>query len=41
MTQVIWKNILHFELTTKDRNGKENVYQLKLSLTEITKSDGD
>ena len=35
------ENILHFELTTKDRNGKENVYQLKLSLTEITKSDGD
>ena len=35
------ENILHFELTTKDRNGKENVYQLQLSLTEITKSDGD
>jgi hypothetical protein len=35
------ENILLFELTTKDRNGKENVYQLQLSLTEITKSDGD
>ena len=35
------KSILHFELTTKDRNGKEHVYQLQLSLTEITKSGGD
>ena len=35
------ENILHFDLTTKDRNGKENVYQLQLSLTEITKSDVD
>lgn len=35
------KNILHFELTTKDRDGNENVYQLELSLTEITKSNGD
>lgn len=31
------KNILYFELTTKDRDGKENVYQLQLSLSEITK----
>ena len=31
------KNILYFELTTKDRDGKENVYQLQLSLTEIRK----
>ena len=35
------KNILYFELTTKDRDGKENVYQLQLPLTEITKSNGD
>ena len=35
------KNILYFELTTKDMDGNENVYQLELSLTEITKSDGD
>ena len=30
------KNILYFELTTKDRDGKENVYLLQLPLTEIT-----
>ena len=35
------KNIFYFELTTKDMDGNENVYQLELSLTEITKSDGD
>lgn len=35
------KNILYFELTAKDMDGNENVYQLELSLTEITKSDGD
>ena len=29
------KNILYFELTTKDREGKENVYQLQQPLTEI------
>ena len=33
------KNILYFELTTKDRDGKENVYQLQLSLTEITENN--
>ena len=31
------KNILYFELTTKDKDGKESVYQLQMSLTEITK----
>lgn len=31
-------NILYFELTTKDKNGKESVYQLQLSLKEITKN---
>ena len=30
------KNTLWFELTTKDKNGKEDVYQLQMSLTEIT-----
>ena len=34
-------NTLYFELTTKDKDGKENVYQLKMSLTEITKNDGN
>lgn len=28
------KNILYFELTTKDKDGKENVYQLQLSITK-------
>lgn len=31
-------NTLYFELTTKDKNGKESVYQLQMSLTEITKN---
>ena len=35
------KNILYFELTTKDRDGKENVYQLQLPLSEITKSNSE
>lgn len=35
------KNILYFELTTKDRDGKENVYQLQLSLSEITKNNSE
>ena len=32
------KNILYFELATKDKDGKENVYQLQMSLTEITEN---
>lgn len=28
------KNILYFELTTKDKDGKESVYQLQMSLTK-------
>lgn len=32
------ENILYFELTMKDKNGKEIVYQLQMSLTEITKN---
>lgn len=35
------KNILYFELTTKDRDGKENVYQLQLPLSEITKNNSE
>ena len=31
-------NTLYFELTTKDKSGKESVYQLQMSLTEITKN---
>lgn len=34
------KNSLYFELATKDKNGKENVYSLQMSLTEITKNAG-
>lgn len=33
------KNLLFFELTAKDTDGKENVYQLQLSLTEVTEND--
>ena len=32
---------LYFELTTKDKYGTENVYQPQMSLTEITKNDGN
>lgn len=32
---------LYFELTTKDKYGMENVYQLQMALTEITKNDGN
>ena len=35
------KNILYFELTAKDRDGKENVYQLQLPLSEITKNNSE
>ena len=35
------KNALYFELITKDKNGEESVYQLQMSLTEITKSADD
>ena len=35
------ENVLYFELTTKNKNGEENVYQLQMSLTEITKNAGD
>lgn len=35
------ENILYFELTTKDMNGKENVYQLQLPLSEITKNNSE
>ena len=35
------ENVLYFELTTKNKNGEENVYQLQISLTEITKNAGD
>lgn len=31
-------NNLYFELTTTDINGQENIYQLQLAVTEITKS---
>lgn len=31
-------NTFYFKLTTEDRNGKESVYQLQMSLTEITKN---
>ena len=34
-------NNLYFELTTKNKNGEENVYQLQMSLTEITENAGD
>lgn len=34
-------NTLYFELTTKDKHGKESVYQLQMSLTEITKKADD
>ena len=34
-------DVLYFELTTKNKNGEENVYQLQMSLTEITKNAGD
>ena len=33
--------MLYFELTTKDKYGTENVYQLQMALTEITKNDGN
>lgn len=36
-----WGNTLFFELTTKDKYGTENVYQLQMALTEITKNDGN
>ena len=32
---------LCFELTMKDKYGTENVYQLQMALTEITKNDGN
>ena len=32
---------LYFELTTKDKYGTENVYQLQMALTEITKNNGN
>jgi hypothetical protein len=32
------KNTLYFELITKDKYGEESVYQLQMSLTEITKN---
>ena len=35
---MIWKNTLYFELAVKDKNGKESVYQLQMSLTEITQN---
>lgn len=35
------KNNLYFELTTIDTHGEENVYQLQMSLTEITKAVGN
>ena len=35
------ENTLYFELAAKDKNGKESVYQLQMSLTEITKNDGN
>lgn len=33
--------MLYFELTTKDKYGTENVYQLQMALTEITKNNGN
>ncbi len=36
-----WGNTLFFELTTKDKYGTENVYQLQMALTEITKNNGN
>ena len=35
------ENVLYFELTTKNKNGEENVYPLQMSLTKITKNAGD
>lgn len=32
------ENTLYFELAVKDKNGKESVYQLQMSLTEITQN---
>ena len=32
---------LYFELTTKDKYGTENVYQLQMALTEITKNNSN
>ena len=32
---------LYFELTTKNKYGTENVYQLQMALTEITKNNGN
>lgn len=35
------ENVLYFELTTKNKSGEENVYQLQMSLTKITKNASD
>ena len=35
------ENVLYFEITTKNKSGEENVYQLQMSLTKITKNAGD
>ena len=35
------ENVLYFELTTQNKSGEENVYQLQMSLTKITKNAGD
>ena len=33
-------DVLYFELTTKNKNGEENVYQLQMSLTETENAVG-
>ena len=40
MFPAIWDRY-HFEITTKNKSGEENVYQLQMSLTKITKNAGD
>lgn len=32
-----WKNNLYFELVTRNKEGKERVYQLQMHLSEVTK----
>jgi len=31
-----WENNLYLELTTTDKSGTDNVYQLQMLLTEVT-----
>ena len=34
-----WENNLYLELTTTDKSGTDNVYQLQMSLTEVTDAE--